>query len=438
LRYWPLLVVLAVRLWAFVTYPIAAEDAYITFHAANDPSWMKATTSPLWATFLSIGNPEVVARYVTLAADLLACGVALSMFTVAGGLAFCAFWCTPFMVGSSAAGIETHLIACAMVCALRWPLGFAFAGLRPDACVVSLVAAVKRRGWALAGAFVMVVGNLAVAGAALPQTIGSKASTYGVHWFEGWYWWHSSGLGWLELALIAGACLAVWRTRRWWYLAAALGPIALHWTLGTPNFWWYAVTPAAMLAALCCERMNRVGAVVAVVACAVVFSAQSYALSERTRQEKTMWEAGEELRRLNPSGTVFLEPLGIIPYLNPNLNVVDEIGLMTPRVAERRSQGAGWMADVLAEYRPEWVVVRTRFLRNPRLQFTGAGSPFRSDAEVYKTLDHPRYGYWIMAISTTDGSRVRYQSCDMTILKRKNMVALPPDFKTPEIWLVKT
>jgi hypothetical protein len=123
-----------------------------------------------------------------------------------------------------------------------------------------------------------------------------------------------------------------------------------------------------------------------------------------------------------------LEPAGIIPWGNRNLRVVDEIGLVEPWVAERRGQGDGWMADVLRHYRPEWLVVRNRFLRNPRHQFTGLGKPFRSYAEVSSVLD-TLPGYWIMAISTVDSSHVRYQSCDMSILERKDLVKTPPGFK---------
>lgn len=91
------------------------------------------------------------------------------------------------------------------------------------------------------------------------------------------------------------------------------------------------------------------------------------------------------------------------------------------------------MADALQKYRPEWIVVRTRFLRNPRIQFTGKGGPFRSDEEVHATLDHSEHGYWIMAMATLNGTQVRYQSCDMAILERKDLVQVPPGYKLPEM-----
>jgi hypothetical protein len=76
---------------------------------------------------------------------------------------------------------------------------------------------------------------------------------------------------------------------------------------------------------------------------------------------------------------VFLEPIGIIGYLAP-VTVIDEIGLVTPRIAERRRQGPGWYTDVVAAERPEWLAVRRGVVRTAQA-FAGAGAPFRSLAE---------------------------------------------------------
>ena len=421
-RYWPLLALLASRLWAFHAFRLSAEDAYITFHASQNPEWMKAATSPVWACVLALWQPSAIARLVTLAADLLACGVALSKFTTWGGLAFCAFWCTPFMVGSAVSGLETHLVADALVCSLRWPLGFSLACLRPDACLISLLAAGKRWRYAALAILAMLVANLMLAGHFLPQTLGSKLSTYGVHWFKGWYWSCSEGLDILEWPLILAAVWGAWRTGRWAYLLAALAPLVVLWALGVPNFWWYAVPPVAILAALACERLNRVGFVVAVALIGFFWYPMNNRLTQRRDQEERLWDTGLELRKHHPSGTVFLEPLGMIPYLNPNLRVVDEIGLIEPWVAERRAKGDGWMTDALKRYKPEWLLVRTRFLRFPLRQFTGRSRPFRDEADLYRVLDRDSLGYWIVDIATIDGVRVRYQSCDFAILERKDLM----------------
>src|SRR5262249_51864090 len=85
-----------------------------------------------------------------------------------------------------------------------------------------------------------------------------------------------------------------------------------------------------------------------------------------------------------PGEKVFLEPIGMVGYEAP-LRIIDEVGLVTPRVAERRKGGAGWYADVVAELRPEWLVVRYGLMRTGGA-FAGAGAPFRSEAERDSTL----------------------------------------------------
>lgn len=420
------------RLWFMAQYPICAEDAYITFHAAIDPSWMKAATSPIYAMFLgATPDPPFTARILALLADVGALWAVLSIATLEGGILFCLFWVTPFMTGSALSGLETHLAACALVMALAWPRTAVLACLRPDAIAMAFVASGRRWVPVACGAAVFIGSAMLLAGGP-PQTIGSKLATYGVHWFKGWYWLTSEGLEWLEVPLILGGIWAAWRTRRWLYLASALAPICLHWALGTPNFWWYAVAPAAMLAALTCQHLGRKGMMVGIAAILVFWTPQWERFSERMRQEKTLWEAGGQLATMASGGAVFLEPAGIIPWINRDLAVVDEIGLVEPWVAKRREQGDGWMADALKRYQPDWIVVRTKFLRNPTEQFTGRNKPFRSFQELYSVLD-TLPGYWIMAIATVDGQHVRYQSCDMAILQRKDMVEVPKDWKPPMI-----
>src|SRR5262249_33737736 len=85
-----------------------------------------------------------------------------------------------------------------------------------------------------------------------------------------------------------------------------------------------------------------------------------------------------------PGDKVFLEPIGMIGYSAP-IRVIDEVGLVSPRVLERRGAGPGWYADVAAEERPEWLVVRYGLMRTGEA-FAGAGAPFRSAAERDSTL----------------------------------------------------
>ena len=53
---------------------------------------------------------------------------------------------------------------------------------------------------------------------------------------------------------------------------------------------------------------------------------------------------------------------------------------MSPKVAARRMQGPGWMTDVIAAEKPEWLVIRRGVLLHLEA-FAGAGAPFRNAGE---------------------------------------------------------
>ena len=74
-----------------------------------------------------------------------------------------------------------------------------------------------------------------------------------------------------------------------------------------------------------------------------------------------------------------MEPIGIIGYRVP-LVIVDEVGLVSPSVARRRAQGPGWYTDVIAEQRPDWLVVR-RSLLTRGVGFAGRSAPLRGPQE---------------------------------------------------------
>jgi hypothetical protein len=86
-----------------------------------------------------------------------------------------------------------------------------------------------------------------------------------------------------------------------------------------------------------------------------------------------------------------LEPIGLIGYRNP-LRVIDEVGLVSPRVARRRLEGPGWYADVANQEHPQWLVVRLGVLRLGQA-FAGTGAPFRAPAERDSLLWHYRIVY---------------------------------------------
>src|SRR5574341_249207 len=80
--------------------------------------------------------------------------------------------------------------------------------------------------------------------------------------------------------------------------------------------------------------------------------------------------------RGRPGEKILLEPIGIIGYRVP-MRVVDEVGLVSPWVAERRRQGPGWYVDVVERERPDWLAVRRGVLRTGG-GYVGIGNPFRS------------------------------------------------------------
>src|SRR5260221_10072890 len=82
----------------------------------------------------------------------------------------------------------------------------------------------------------------------------------------------------------------------------------------------------------------------------------------------------------HPGDKAFLEPIGMIGYECPTLNIVDEVGLVSPEVARRRVEGPGWYADVVARERPDWLVTR-RIMISSGEAWAGVGAPFRSAGE---------------------------------------------------------
>ena len=372
--------VIAARLVAYALIPLCSEDAYITFHAALDPAWRIAATSPVWL-FLVSGSqhPDMMARFWSLLAD---CGAVWAAWRVLcptvrptkltgpgvnkpdpwlpmgspGYWAFLALWVSPFFTGSAVSGLETHVVAAAMLVARVHPAGYAVAAmLRPDAAVLALCASGRKWVWALAGASVLALVALCTTGHVIPQTITSKLLTYGVH-PGSWEWLHPQGFGWMTLALP----LAFFSKARRYVVAAAAFLLA-HVAIGTVAHWWYAVPPLAMLGFAACERIRRPWHLWAALAVIAAFAyPQGKVLWARTQQEAQLWRTGQEFATHHPQGSILLEPAGMIPYLNPQLTVYDDVGLLDPWMAARRARGRGWRTDALEHYRPRWLIVRLR------------------------------------------------------------------------------
>lgn len=360
---------LALRLVAYYLIPLCSEDAYISFHAAIDPAWHAATTSPLYALSLSWADPPTLARLFALLADCVAVWAASRVLGVWGFGAFVALWVSPFFTGSAVSGLETHLVACALIAAQVTPWGYAVAAaLRPDAALLSLLVAGRRWRWVLCGTLVLGLLGVAYTGWAIPQTIFSKAQVY----------------GWQGLRL----------------------------------FWWYSVPPLALGLFWLCRSIRRPWQLAVALAVIAWFVPGQYAaLHERTIQERNLWAAGMKLAQLRPTGAILLEPAGMIPYQNPQLRVIDDVGLLTPWMAARRNS-IGWRTAALDRYRPEWVVMRLREYLYAKQWSVGPASPYFSPAE--ETLP----GYRVVSvpgIRQLGGGRVaiQFKSSNLIILRRK-------------------
>jgi len=193
-----------------------------------------------------------------------------------------------------------------------------------------------------------------------------------------------SGLG-----LFAGAALAIW-----------LG----YTVLGVAYFFWYLAIPLAGLLLVAAAGMPRLarGLPLYLSAAAYVLGVWALALplyAGRASVELRLFgmTANYLAANVRPGDKVFLEPIGMIGFRNPVV-VVDEVGLVSPGVARRRAQGAGWYTDVIAEQKPDWLVIRPSLLTGGAA-FAGRHAPMRDAAE----LDSLRARYTV-AHTVTGGS----------------------------------
>jgi len=172
-------------------------------------------------------------------------------------------------------------------------------------------------------------------------------------------------------AALAAACLVVW-----------LGYSAL----GVAYFWWYLLVPLAGIVVVAAVGFPAIVRGRAIPVAVLLMLASIWSVSRelyvgRAAQEsQSFGQASTELRqRVRPGDRVLLEPIGMIGYYAPVV-VIDEVGLVTPRVAARRLEGPGWYSDIVTRERPEWLVVRASVVRSGEV-FAGTGAPFRSAEE---------------------------------------------------------
>jgi hypothetical protein len=443
----PLVVLVATRTWFARLLPFASEDAYITFRYArhlvegyglvyNPGERVMGFTSPPWTLWNALGyaltrDPVLWSRASACAADVVTlAGMAwllerhasrASAWCFAG---FFAAW--PYFSAVAVSGMENGVLVALIVLAavlverrtvVAGPVLAATALMRPEGVVAACVLALRARGRErLAAAGLAAAGFAALAayyGTMVPQSVHAKASIYGTPGpWSGRHWWDwfvpfplgdwpvtSEGSALFALAVVTApaavlGAAALWRARRA-TLAAAVAALVAVWlgyaTLGVAYFYWYLAVPLAGFAALAAVGLPRLVRHRAAYVALALFVAGSWTIVPGLYQARASAEylgfagAAKYLAaHARPGQKVMLEPIGIVGYFN-RLVVVDEVGLVSPPVAERRKQGAGWMADTIARERPDWLVVRPSALDQAQ-GFAGAGAPFRGPAERDSTL----------------------------------------------------
>lgn len=438
----PLVLLLIARVAVAIRIPTGAEDAYITYRYAqhfalgggltyNPGEHVLGFTSPLWTVWNALGfalthQPLAWSRGTALVANavtLLVAGRLLARHASAAA-AWCftfffAVW--PYFPAVSASGLEMPLLlalvplSAALLAAGAPAGGVALAALaltRPEGLAAAGVLAFGARARERVVALVLVVlglaGLAASFGTVVPQSLVAKALTYGTPgpWAgRGWWeWLLPFPLGrWpllpdtvmiVPLAVLLSPAVAMGARALWAEratpLAATAAALLVVWlgyaALGVTYFWWYLALPLAgfaLLGAIGLPRIVRGRAVYVSAALLVVgiWSMARFLYEGRAQQDAATFGAVAEYLRTHasPGEKVMLEPIGIIGYAAPVV-IVDEVGLVSPRVAQRRRAGSGWYADVAAAERPDWLVVRAEMLRTGEA-FAGTGAPFRTAAE---------------------------------------------------------
>lgn len=438
----PLLTAIAARIALAAVLPLAAEDAYITFRYArsvatghgfqyNPGETVMGFTSAPWTLWCAAGlaagaSPEPWARGTLLLADLLTLLAGGRMLLAAAGrgaawtfTAFFAAW--PFFPAVTASGMETGamlsliVLGAALARAGSRATGPALGLLalwRPEGVVAALVLALGAR-WrdrlialALAGpAFALLAW---VFGSPLPHSALAKARLYGTPGpWEGRHWWEwllpAPAFGWPQtgetnqllglLVVIPAAAAAglpvLWRARRSAAALAAAAALAVwagYAVTGAAWFFWYFAVPLGGVALLAAAGLPRLARGPWLPAAAALYLLGIWPVAVplyvgRAQNEFHLFGGAARVlaAAARPGESVLLEPIGIIGWRVP-LAVIDESGLVTPRVLERRLRGAGWYADLVAAERPEWLVIRRGVVESGEA-FAGAGRPFRDAAE---------------------------------------------------------
>ena len=161
---------------------------------------------------------------------------------------------------------------------------------------------------------------------------------------------------------------------------------------GVPWFYWYAPAPMVAILATACFGLGTAGMLrwtLAPLLIAIAFSwgnLEAHVLRRQTHDVAVFANIGRTLRADagGRSASVMLEPIGLIGYLS-GLRVIDEVGLVTPWIAEERRKGDGWYARVIEREHPDYVVIRRDWLKG-EVSWAGVGAPFASPEQAASTM----------------------------------------------------
>lgn len=427
---------------AYITFRYARNFANHLGLVYNPGERVMGFSSPLWTLWCALGftlhiEPETWTRISSLVLDL---GAVFAMVTLlrrhaseTAAWAFALFFGSwPYFGAAVASGMESSaffaLIALAALAIegrspLAGPAIAAVAFIRPEgvlaAGVLLLGATWRDRIVALVLAALGAGALVATYGSIIPQSVLAKSQVYGHpgpwagrHWWE-WLFpaplgrWPTIGEGnfLVPLAVILAPALVLglvelWR-RRTSALALALGAAfavyLAYVVVGATYFWWYFLVPLAAIVGIASVGLPRVlhGRAVAislVLVLAGMWTLQPDLYRGRAQSEYDSFTAAARILSANAEASqkVMLEPIGIIGYTvgaPTPMRVVDEVGLVSPQVSQRRQQGPGWYTDIEAREHPDWLIVRRGVLMNVA-NAMGAGQPFRSRAERDTLIAH--------------------------------------------------
>ncbi len=429
---------------AYITFRYASNWARGLGPVFNPGERVWGFSSPLWTGLLAL--LALLRVDLTLASRALAIGLdlvslVLGMRLLAGHLrvaawAYGIFWALHSLPASLASsGMESNLFWCLMLVTASlmqarrtWLMGLSLAALalvRPEGLFAAAVMAVWAPNRARLLALVLVAATWgalrAYFGQWIPQSVIAKALTYGAPglWYgRQWYNWilpfqfgkwpeTAEGDNLLPLALLSfpgmiAGCAWLWKERRSAVAALVAGGLTVlagYAAVGVTFFYWYLLIPlmavvvcaAVGLASIHLPRLVWLSALVYMVG---NWTVMGRLYSGRAKIERMMMGgAGDALKQDAESRgaggggrapLVFLEPIGWVGWRS-GLRVADEVGLVTPWVARRRLQGAGWYTDFVQRENPDYLVVRASMLATGQA-FTGQGAPFRSPQEMQRVF----------------------------------------------------